>query len=388
MLVWLLGCAAELVDDTGTPVDHDEDGFTTVDDCDDDDPTVFPGAVERCDEQQNDCAADWASDQGLASFVSASGAWTDLSEQLSEGRMGAPVQVGLTEPGELRLCGGVWFLSLQLTEDLSVVGTGRDATYLSGAGAVSAVVVRYDGVVAGLSALTLEDGVAHTTQTVDGENRTVGGGLLCDGRASVRLEQVAVRDNLAEAGGGIAALGGCELELVDVAFTDNLVETKEGPATGGALLVSSATAVASATSFTGNDARGPEGLGGAVALVDGTLALGEGSFMQNEASATGGAVHVAGGELGVSVGAFRYSEALAGGALYVDGGLVTLDDLVLEHNTAADAGGAIYLRDGQLTVTTSDFADNDPDDVRAASSGSHHYGVGASFSCADGVCSE
>ncbi len=387
MLLGLLGCAADPVG-TSESVDFDGDGFSTVDDCDDDDDTVYPGALERCDERQNDCAADWASDQGLASFVSTSGAWVDLSEQLSEGRMGAPVQVGLTEPGELRLCGGVWFLSLQLTEDLDVVGTGRSSTYLSGAGAVSAVVVRYDGVAASLTGLTLEDGVAHTTQTVAGEALAVGGGLLCDGQASVRLDDVAVRGNVAEAGGGVAALGGCELELVDVAFTDNLATVEEGTSRGGALLVAAAAGSAGVTSFTGNEAEGPEGLGGAVALVDGTLALTEGSFMQNEASATGGGLHVSGGELSVSTGSVRYGEALAGGGLYLDGGLVTLHDLVLEDNAAADAGGAIYVRDGRLTVSACDFADNTPDDVRATSSGSHDFGDGASFSCADGVCTE
>ena len=41
-------------DDTGTPnTDLDGDGFT--DDCDDNNPDVFPGAVEVCDGLDNDC---------------------------------------------------------------------------------------------------------------------------------------------------------------------------------------------------------------------------------------------------------------------------------------------------------------------------------------------
>ena len=40
-------------DDTGTPTDKDGDGFT--DDCDDNNPDVFPGAVEVCDGLDNDC---------------------------------------------------------------------------------------------------------------------------------------------------------------------------------------------------------------------------------------------------------------------------------------------------------------------------------------------
>jgi len=43
--------------DTGLdmPTDADADGYYTPQDCDDDDPTVHPGADEICDEQDNDC---------------------------------------------------------------------------------------------------------------------------------------------------------------------------------------------------------------------------------------------------------------------------------------------------------------------------------------------
>ena len=35
--------------------DDDQDGFVQADDCDDGDPTVFPGAPELCDGKDNDC---------------------------------------------------------------------------------------------------------------------------------------------------------------------------------------------------------------------------------------------------------------------------------------------------------------------------------------------
>ena len=417
LLVLQLACSHDIVADTGDPVDLDEDGFTPAEgDCDDDDATVHPGAVERCDEQQNDCAADWSSDQGLASFVSASGAWTDLTEQLSDGQMGAPVQVGLTEPGTLRLCGGVWFLSLQLTDDLAVVGTGRESTYLSGAGAVSAVVVRYDGVEASLTDLTLEDGVAHTDVTIDDEALAVGGGLLCDGHASVALTNVAVRGNQAEAGGGLASLGGCDVTLDQVAFTDNVAASDDGSALGGALLLQGGEATASAASFTGNTATADEAHGGALALLDATLTLDEGSFMQNEASTQGGALYARDSQLAWSAGSARYSQARLGGALHLSGGTSTLQDVELAYGTApgdgsaggalfvdggevelsgcdlhdntAETGGGLYLDVGELTATGCDFADNTPEDVRATSSGSHDYGEAASFSCLDGVCTD
>ena len=66
--VWLAGCASPAVPedtadpdtadtDTGLsdPVDADQDGFTVDEDCDDDDPTRFPGADERCNQVDDDC---------------------------------------------------------------------------------------------------------------------------------------------------------------------------------------------------------------------------------------------------------------------------------------------------------------------------------------------
>lgn len=38
-----------------TEVDNDADGYERFEDCDDDDPDVNPGAVERCDGLDNTC---------------------------------------------------------------------------------------------------------------------------------------------------------------------------------------------------------------------------------------------------------------------------------------------------------------------------------------------
>lgn len=46
--------AFDLAEDYFFP-DRDEDGFTALDDCDDEDPTVYPGAPEICDDKDNDC---------------------------------------------------------------------------------------------------------------------------------------------------------------------------------------------------------------------------------------------------------------------------------------------------------------------------------------------
>ncbi len=50
--------------DTG-PVDADGDGYFAHEDCDDEDPAIFPGAEEVCDGEDNDC--DGGVDEGLSS---------------------------------------------------------------------------------------------------------------------------------------------------------------------------------------------------------------------------------------------------------------------------------------------------------------------------------
>ena len=54
-LTLLLACGDK---DTGSEddlIDSDSDGFTEADDCDDLDPTVYPGATEYCNDIDDNC---------------------------------------------------------------------------------------------------------------------------------------------------------------------------------------------------------------------------------------------------------------------------------------------------------------------------------------------
>ena len=94
-LLFLLACLPELKDatDTGstTPVaevDEDGDGFDSTEDCDDQDPSVHPGADEPCDGADNDCDGD-IDEEGLTVFY-ADEDGDGYGSQPSEPTCGAP----------------------------------------------------------------------------------------------------------------------------------------------------------------------------------------------------------------------------------------------------------------------------------------------------------
>ena len=51
---WLIDCNS-LYDPACIPLDLDADGYDVLDDCDDNDPNTYPGAVELCDGKDNNC---------------------------------------------------------------------------------------------------------------------------------------------------------------------------------------------------------------------------------------------------------------------------------------------------------------------------------------------
>jgi hypothetical protein len=82
--------------DTG-PVDADADGHPAWEDCDDDDPTVFPGAPEQCNGTDDDCDGDTDEGALLDFWADADGdGWGDAAAltqacEAPEGHVGAEV---------------------------------------------------------------------------------------------------------------------------------------------------------------------------------------------------------------------------------------------------------------------------------------------------------
>ena len=130
---------------TSGDLDFDGDGVTPTDgDCDDTDATVYPGAVELCDDVQQDCSnAAWVTDEGVATFYPASGGWEDWTADLASGVSGSPALIDLSDNGELVICDGTWYVDLYVTgADIAVTGLhGSAQTILSGGGATAVLEV-------------------------------------------------------------------------------------------------------------------------------------------------------------------------------------------------------------------------------------------------------
>ncbi|MEL6346094.1 MAG: putative metal-binding motif-containing protein [Myxococcota bacterium] len=68
-LFTLIGCDVSEPLSGVDMTDADEDGFDTRVDCDDDDPAIHPGAIEICDEVDNNCDGDIDGGTGLTVFI-------------------------------------------------------------------------------------------------------------------------------------------------------------------------------------------------------------------------------------------------------------------------------------------------------------------------------
>ncbi|MCB9762815.1 MAG: right-handed parallel beta-helix repeat-containing protein [Alphaproteobacteria bacterium] len=298
-----------------------------ADDCDDLDPGRYPGAAEYCgDGVLSDCER--TSEAGLASFVTADGAWT-VATALQD-RSAGPWT--LSASGTLYLCGA----EAPFTTPIQVGGVSDAAVVGVTVDAQPAVLESADGALAiqaQQSDLAVRDlilrggdheggGIDHAQGTLtvsgcvfEGHGSATEGAAIRTERTTLILRDSVLRDGRAEQGGALSVRGGSAL-IEDCVFEDNTA-TEEG----GALWARDADeqaraeititgSVEGACRFDGNDAEE----GGAMFFEEGAI---------------------------VSVTGCTFS-----------------DNVVQRNANPPGQGGAIYQKEAVLCIADSAFVDN------------------------------
>lgn len=266
---------------SGTPVpSHDlacddsgeAGGGSAVGDCDDADPSVFPGAAELCDGQQNDCDTPWtlADEDGVVTHFPVAG---DPAALTLSGTTIAPTA------GTLQVCPGTYTVNLYMP-DGSLTLRSRDGD------AAAAAVTILDGNQAG-PVIQVEDGtpLIHGLTLTGGSGVEVvfnpgptgpqllfeGGGLYVMGGEVTLLDSV-ITGNSADYGAGISLqfLTGASLYAEGVEIVDNHGRPGNEGWGGGILVGTWASVHVVASRFANNDFYAIHVMSEAEAVVSGT----------------------------------------------------------------------------------------------------------------------
>ena len=295
--------------------DADGDGFAAGD-CNDADPSIYPGAPEGtvADGIDQDCS-------GVADdvLVCATGGLPTLQQGVDAAGDGFVV----------RVCAGRYRENVRVVgKQLAIVGTeGARRTGIYGGEAGPALLVR-GGADVRVEGLTL----------ARGRSASFGGGLRCEG-ARVDASQLRVIRSSARDGGGIGA-DDCTVSLDGVRLVGN-----EASVDGGNLWLRD-----SQGTLTGSElAEGTAEQGGG-AFVDGGDMVIEGNVVRDNTATSTASDYVGGGGLFVRgtaqvvANTVRGNHAVTcGGGMYLDGGQSNVVANIVSDNTASDDGGGVYF---------------------------------------------
>jgi len=285
-------------DDTAVIVDDDGDGWSPDDgDCDDDDPTVHPGADETCNGIDDDC--DGSVDEEVC------GEDCDLWLPWQGESIQEAVDL-LPDGATLCLDAGNWSEPVVI-ENRSLTLVGLRGPWIS----------------------VLQGGEAHTPLTIRG--------TAAD---TVRIQGVGIWLGLGATGGGLA-IEGATVELEDVILWESEADRGGGMAvTGGATVTASALLV--------EDCDATHGGGGVYVDEGSSLTISDSELLSNgddstvSGTAMGGALWAGGGsELLVQDVLIRENTASNWNAYYYDA-----------------AGGGVYLEDVSAELVNVWFEDN------------------------------
>ncbi len=429
---------AEPTDDTDQPVDDDGDGFEADEDCDDDDPSIYPGAVEICDGVDRDCNSATTGDAGV--LLDGQWAFATIQEGVDAAAAGATLEV----------CEGTYSESVFVERFLVLQSMGgSSATWIQASGGGAAVTstapsltlrgfTLSGGQGASLdSGYTAGGGLAATgsstllveASVLSGNTADFGGGLFATGFSSVTLNEVLIEENAASYGGGmylgdastvasgvevrgneaVVSGGGLYLDLASLEGTGLTVSDNAADYLGGGAYLNGSAATVDTSTFERNDSSG----GGALTAFDSTLTLDSVDLSGNTADTNAAGLYLFNtdatleglsaeenvSEFGAVVLLYESVGAVTGGtyteneATYTagvfrveEGSTLTVTEASVFGNLAGSSGGAASVTDGTLTSVASDWGagedDNTPDDLAVGWSGSFSYDGVASFACA------